>query len=378
MTLFSAVLLLVYVLLGAAPQIDAHLGQTAKLTIAAVNQLAGAPGTAVQLPITRRGTKHAALDSGALQLLGCGDRIALGVAAREAFLIEKPAPARSTAVRDTWESLPRGATLKLFGLKALRHGVHSCAHIPAALHLITTMVHDRDWFALYRHKDETSGVVTCLKVPASSELVTRGVVSPNGPCLDPTESMPCLRYAYLDDLHLVLYLPGVQKLAVKALASKRQNMASLPVVTVLASPARDPVLCNAVVTAVDSLLHLDAGAKETMKTELKAEFRHRCEVQTAAHVVASQGLRVLREAYVRREAMRGHRAQEQELRHMCDGLSDMDSEFDAANLVALGDDDGDDDGDGDGGVQDDACLSCASDSDDDDGSDRVSGPSWST
>ena len=66
MTLFSAVLLLVYVLLGAAPQIDAHLGQTAKLTIAAVNQLAGAPGTAVQLPITRRGTKHAALDSGAL------------------------------------------------------------------------------------------------------------------------------------------------------------------------------------------------------------------------------------------------------------------------------------------------------------------------
>ena len=217
-----------------------------------------------------------------------------------------------------------------------------------------------------------------MKVPASSELVTRGVVSPNGPCLDPTESMPCLRYAYLDDLHLVLYLPGVQKLAVKALASKRQNMASLPVVTVLASLARDPALCNAVVTAVDSLLHLDAGAKETMKTELKAEFRHRCEVQTAAHVVASQGLRVLREAYVRREAMRGHRAQEQELRHMCDGLSDMDSEFDAANLVALGDDDGDDDGDGDGGVQDDACLSCASDSDDDDGSDRVSGPSWST
>ena len=208
--------------------------------------------------------------------------------------------------------------------------------------------------------------------------MTRGVVSPNGPCLDPTESMPCLRYAYLDDLHLVLYLPGVQKLAVKALASKRQNMASLPVVTVLASLARDPALCNAVVTAVDSLLHLDAGAKETMKTELKAEFRHRCEVQTAAHVVASQGLRVLREAYVRREAMRGHRAQEQELRHMCDGLSDMDSEFDAANLVALGDDDGDDDGDGDGGVQDDACLSCASDSDDDDGSDRVSGPSWST
>ena len=218
-----------------------------------------------------------------------------------------------------------------------------------------------------------------MKVPASSELVTRGVVSPNGPCLDPTESMPCLRYAYLDDLHLVLYLPGVQKLAVKALASKRQSMASLPVVTVLASPARDPALCNAVVTAVDSLLHLDAGAKETMKTELKAEFRHRCEVQTAAHVVASQGLRVLREAYVRHvKAIRGHRAQEQELRHMCDGLSDMDSEFDAANLVALGDDDGDDDGDGDGGVQDDACLSCASDSDDDDGSDRVSGPSWST
>ena len=197
------------------------------------------------------------------------------------------------------------------------------------------MVHDRDWFALYRHKDETSGVVTCLKVPAASELVTRGVVSPNGPCLDPTEAMPCLRYAYLDDLHLVLYLPGVQKLAVKALASKRQNMASLPVVTVLASPARDPALCNAVVTAVDSLLHLDAGAKETMKTELKAEFRHRCEVQTAAHVVASQGLRVLREAYVRRvKAIRGHRAQEQELRHMCDGLSDMDCEFDAANLVA--------------------------------------------